>query len=469
MASGQGYLFAYNTPKREKTKQEPSEIVSDSSIDNDCRVQIWNWSEEQRKMELSPASCCSSPEVSSKQETRRGRPRADAINTLIQEGSTSPSAIKCRFCNRVFPRDKSLQAHLRTHTGERPYTCDYPGCSKAFTQSGQLKTHQRLHTGEKPFYCPEKGCMSRFTHANRHCPDHPHAPLRRSKDIVLQPVASNSDQNNDVNRWLERHKKDREDQESPIVEKKMKASKEGIENVGSHCSAKKFKSRKGLVCDMTQQENSTPRKNQLADSTNIQGMRWRSPCLKEKPQQRHEMFAETSPGPSSEVNVISSNSDIRKMSRYDVYKQEQPKKRWLREACKDQSIWGDKQELAQPLDWCERDDVLNDSYYVMSSAESNVIPRIPQSYAECRNEINQNNQIRPTVLVRAGREWEDISDGLEETCFLNSSQSLYSPPENSHDKWLGAMALMELAKTDEVTASEVQCPLNLSTPRYTEL
>ena len=50
-------------------------------------------------------------------EARRGRPRAEVLNTLILQGSTSPSSIKCSYCNRVFPREKSLQAHLRTHTG----------------------------------------------------------------------------------------------------------------------------------------------------------------------------------------------------------------------------------------------------------------------------------------------------------------------------------------------------------------
>lgn len=50
-------------------------------------------------------------------ESRRGRPRAELLNTLILEGSSSPSSIKCTYCGRVFPREKSLQAHLRTHTG----------------------------------------------------------------------------------------------------------------------------------------------------------------------------------------------------------------------------------------------------------------------------------------------------------------------------------------------------------------
>lgn len=90
---------------------------------------------------LSPVSSCDSPEFSLRnnnsntssnmstnshntpsladaRENRRGRPRSEALTTLMIEGSTSPSSIKCRYCNRVFPREKSLQAHLRTHTGQ---------------------------------------------------------------------------------------------------------------------------------------------------------------------------------------------------------------------------------------------------------------------------------------------------------------------------------------------------------------
>lgn len=57
-------------------------------------------------------------EHSGLKEGRRGRPRADAVTTMMMEGSSSPSAIKCRFCQRVFPREKSLQTHVRTHTGK---------------------------------------------------------------------------------------------------------------------------------------------------------------------------------------------------------------------------------------------------------------------------------------------------------------------------------------------------------------
>jgi uncharacterized Zn-finger protein len=89
-------------------------------------------------------------------------------------------------------------------SGEKPYICDYPGCTKGFAQSGQLKTHQRLHAGEKPFCCTAPGCFIRFTHANRHCPNHPHAALRRSKEIVLQPTLTGTENKEEVMAWLER-------------------------------------------------------------------------------------------------------------------------------------------------------------------------------------------------------------------------------------------------------------------------
>lgn len=68
------------------------------------------------------------------ENSRRGRPRSEAISTLMIEGSTSPSAIKCGFCHRVFPREKSLQAHLRTHTGK---TTLMPEC--AHTKNGHTR------------------------------------------------------------------------------------------------------------------------------------------------------------------------------------------------------------------------------------------------------------------------------------------------------------------------------------------
>lgn len=149
--------------------------------------------------------------------TLRGRPKADLVNKLIAEGQQSCSSIRCDVCGRVFPREKSLQAHKRTHSGERPYVCDFPNCGKSFVQSGQLKTHQRLHTGEKPFICNAEGCSTRFTHANRHCPLHPYAGLKRvHTDLPLKEILNNENSEPNEYRaavlsWLDKYEKERDE------------------------------------------------------------------------------------------------------------------------------------------------------------------------------------------------------------------------------------------------------------------
>ena len=103
---------------------------------------------------------------------------------------TGEKPFECAICKKKFNEKGNLKAHVRIHTGERPFVCKYPGCKMAFKTKGQLndhqnrhsnlrqfkcdicssafnrktrlKVHKMIHTGEKPFSCTFPGCQKKF-------------------------------------------------------------------------------------------------------------------------------------------------------------------------------------------------------------------------------------------------------------------------------------------------------------------
>lgn len=390
-----------------------------------------------------------------------------------------------------------------------------------------MKTHQRLHTGERPFICAVPACEMRFTHANRHCPVHVNAVLKRDDKFVVKMTP---EQNEEVLVWLEKYRAEREDKSTPtrktpqrsrantpsgtpsthvqtpttstsstfassedlhnnnnsinnnnhLAEKDSSSSSSSSTN-GSNATEKRpndenecpmtpttpsknpYKSRKGLMVELDM--NAGLAMSPLAPlkmKPQPKLIQWQEPLSQgededdEEPPQRNYYVPEKVKTPQKsrqKENRQFSPSKKSLMKQGAGVSTFNPKKKWLREAC--------MEDLAKPLDGGEG---------VLGS---------PQKL-----QIKSMNLLRPTVLMLASKDKQIPLGSSNGSNGFVAGDSLpvaeVGATAETNRRWLGKMALMQLAQGDALTQSTPVAPPQLNggygvhsttgdLPEYTQL
>ncbi|CAJ2502000.1 Uu.00g048530.m01.CDS01 [Anthostomella pinea] len=62
--------------------------------------------------------------------------------------SSTQKKHKCKICDKRFTRPSSLQTHMYSHTGEKPFCCEVEGCGRHFSVVSNLRRHRKVHKND---------------------------------------------------------------------------------------------------------------------------------------------------------------------------------------------------------------------------------------------------------------------------------------------------------------------------------
>lgn len=77
------------------------------------------------------------------------KPVDSVRNEKRRRSLTSRKNRSCSICNKVFNRPSGLKIHMHTHTGEKPFTCEWPNCNKRFSVRSNMLRHLKIHKREE--------------------------------------------------------------------------------------------------------------------------------------------------------------------------------------------------------------------------------------------------------------------------------------------------------------------------------